>query len=657
MLAEWLLIALLLGTMLFFVWKHCRTPRLLLWILAGVFATTAGVVIWQGHLQRNAQSLNSLQSQIPQQGLPEYAGSDVCRSCHSSQFDSWHRSYHRTMTQLATPAAVKANFNNVSLEWRGEQFFLERRGDEFWVDMIDPDWRYIRAMEEYKYKTGKTSIAPTAEPNPPRVKKRICMLTGSHHMQAFWVPGKYGNQQFNFPFSYLLEDQRWAPRDDIFLKDPQSDKSFQTWNLNCFACHSTAGEPRQDPESYLLATRTAEFGISCEACHGLAAKHVRENSSPARRYALHHRGEGDDTIVNPGRLSTRKASEVCGQCHATRQNIRKDWFQKGSRYRPGADGILETDAPLIRPEKNIHRTETLLVTSNSHSILQGSFWGDGMIRVSGREYNGLVYSPCYIKGELSCLSCHSMHSNLSSDDQLSRGMDGNHACVQCHQRFKKDLSAHTHHSSGSTGSLCYNCHMPHTTYGLLKAIRSHQISSPSVLNNVQTGRPNACNLCHLDKSLDWTANQLSAWFKTPKPPLSEEDRTISAAATWALRGDAGQRAIVAWHMGWEPAKAVSGTNWQAPYLAQLLDDPYAAVRYVAQRSLKRLPGFGSFTYDFVSQPEQRADARVRAFDTWKTTAPGESMKPVLVQPNGTIDQPAFQRLLNQRDDHSMDLLE
>src|ERR1051325_4182157 len=107
-----------------------------------------------------------------------------------------------------------------------------------------------------------------------------------------------------------------------------------------------------------------------------------------------------------------------------------------------------------------------------------------MIRVSGREYSGLVQTPCYQKGEMSCVSCHSMHKMTSTDDQLARNMDGNQACYQCHEDFSKKLAQHTRHSAESPGSLCYNCHMPHTTYGLLKGIRSHQISSPTVKSSL-----------------------------------------------------------------------------------------------------------------------------------------------------------------------------
>src|SRR5437867_7540012 len=182
-----------------------------------------------------------------------------------------------------------------------------------------------------------------------------------------------------------------------------------------------------------------------------------------------------------------------------------------------------------------------------------------MIRVSGREYNGLLESPCYKGGKFSCLSCHSMHES-EPDAQLSARGKGNQACTQCHQRFsdEPEATAHTHHRAASSGSQCYNCHMPHTSYGILKAIRSHQISSPRVADDLATGRPNACNLCHLDQPLAWTANRLADWYRHSAPNLSEDQTQVANAVRLALAGDAGQRILIAWHLGWEPALEVAG---------------------------------------------------------------------------------------------------
>src|SRR5262252_9384845 len=45
-----------------------------------------------------------------------FATSGTCRACHPSQYASWHASYHRTMTQLATPVTVLTSFDGVTVE-------------------------------------------------------------------------------------------------------------------------------------------------------------------------------------------------------------------------------------------------------------------------------------------------------------------------------------------------------------------------------------------------------------------------------------------------------------------------------------------------------------------------------------------------------------
>ena len=40
-----------------------------------------------------------------------YSSSQSCKACHPSQYAAWYSSYHRTMTQLATPETVVASSN------------------------------------------------------------------------------------------------------------------------------------------------------------------------------------------------------------------------------------------------------------------------------------------------------------------------------------------------------------------------------------------------------------------------------------------------------------------------------------------------------------------------------------------------------------------
>ena len=158
--------------------------------------------------------------------------------------------------------------------------------------------------------------------------------------------------------------------------------------------------------------------------------------------------------------------------------------------------------------------------------------------------------------------------------------------------------------------------MPYTSYALLQGIRSHRIDSPVIPHDGAAGRPNACNLCHLDKSLSWTAGHLSDWYGIESPKLATDDDQIAASLLWLLRGDAAQRVITAWHFGWAPAQTASGRDWLAPFMAQLLNDPYSAVRFVAYRTLRGLPGFADFSYDYVGDLEQRAAAVQSALLRW-----------------------------------------
>jgi predicted CXXCH cytochrome family protein len=278
------------------------------------------------------------------------------------------------------------------------------------------------------------------------------------------------------------------------------------------------------------------------------------------------------------------------------------------------------------------------------------------VRVSGREYNGLIESPCYKGGKFSCLSCHSLHES-EPDDQLAAKALGNGACLQCHERLREPsaMTAHTRHQANSSGSLCYNCHMPHTTYGILKSIRSHQISSPRVSEDLASGRPNACNLCHLDKTFSWTAGKLAEWYHQPSPTLAEDQTTLSRIADLALRGDAGQRALAAWHLGWDEALRASSTNWTKIILGQLLDDPYAAVRYIAERSLP--PANKPKNYDFTVDPRAREAAREGIWrDLNLSTDPQREDQTVLIK-GGAINRERIDRLVHERNERPIRLRE
>jgi hypothetical protein len=152
---------------------------------------------------------------------------------------------------------------------------------------------------------------------------------------------------------------------------------------------------------------------------------------------------------------------------------------------------------------------------------------------------------------------------------------------------------------------------------------------------------------------------MASWYGHAVPELEPDERTVAASVLWAVRGDATQRALTAWTMGWDVAQEVSRTDWLAPHLLQLLDDPYEVVRLMAYRSLRTLPGFSDFHYDFVGSQSERVDASFAALRRWnadfarnprRTTGPA-----VLIAPDGSEMLPDFWRLVDQRDNRVIEL--
>ena len=602
----------------------------------------------------------------------EYVSSQTCRSCHPGQFSTWHRTFHRTMTQVAGPDSVipdhTGQFDGVTLESRGRQYELSRQGDEFWARMVDPDWDRDRRARGI----GDDSQAP------PVVDRQIVMTTGSHHQQTYWVASRWGLELLQFPWEFHIAEKLWFPTEDAELREESAERYSGHWNSSCIHCHSVAPNPgfleagttRVVPDnarpglsipgmgrassstlrtdSAALFSEVAELGISCEACHGPAARHVAHHRNPANRLASRFSNTPDPTIVNPRRLDHVRSSQICGRCHALKMPHQQEKLLKQrDPFRPGDD--LAEHYRVVDFDDPVHQA---MSQQGSHL-----YWNDGSCRLGGREFLGQIASKCFTQGQMSCLSCHAMHDS-DPNDQLAAGMRGDRACVQCHTEYTGDrLTQHTHHAGGSSGSRCYNCHMPHTSYALFTAIRIHRIKSPEVLPVEHANQPNACNLCHLDKSLDWTSNWMQEWFGHKPPQLDTEERELSAGVLWMMRGDAALRAITAWHTGWGPSQeATGGSDWSVPLLARLLEDSYSAIRFISWRNLKALPNFSQLKYNFVGPPAQRSEAMQNVLDHWQQShsdVPGS----LPVTNDGRLDIDRLDDLWKRRDQRPVEIPE
>src|SRR6185369_5187731 len=144
---------------------------------------------------------------------------------------------------------------------------------------------------------------------------------------------------------------------------------------------------------------------------------------------------------------------------------------------------------------------------------------DGTAHKNRMQGNDFVQSLMYARG-VTCFSCHDPHGN---DRVAMLRASGNGLCLTCHGPNGQNgpraatIEQHTHHAAGSPGSDCVACHMPQIAETIADVnVRSHtfRFIAPAMTDSLKI--PNACNVCHADKTTAWAATamqtvRLGAW--------------------------------------------------------------------------------------------------------------------------------------------------
>jgi predicted CXXCH cytochrome family protein len=507
-----------------------------------------------------------------------YVGSARCRSCHGAHYASWYASYHRRMTAPADAANLLGAFDGRQLDYGGVRAHLERDA------------------------AGGPQLRVEVPGQAARVD-RIGRTVGSHRYQQY-LAERAGEWQ-RLPVAWDVAGQRFVHMNGAFLSpDPTPpapgapialadyERHVTRWNDNCIYCHNTAPSPGLDPSSGRFDSQVAELGIACEACHGPGSEHARRNRNPLHRYALHLGGDADPSVANPARLGSARASQVCGRCHG--QRLSPDIarvHQLGDRYVPGED-LRRYSTPL--------QHDTRL--NGQPGVFAERFWADGTPRLTAYEYQGLLQSPCHVAGELQCESCHAMHG-ADPDLQPRAGRSGADACVGCHDELAASnaRARHSRHLVGSSGARCTACHMPRLVYGLVGIRISHRIEVPDPARQQADVRPDACTLCHLDRSQPWAAEQTARLWGdgtvvggaggdgSVATPTADPGPLQAWAGSRLFGGDPIERATAAAALGALDAPAGLSFEVRAGLLLEAMaGDPYPALRTIAWRSLQAL---------------------------------------------------------------------
>lgn len=503
-----------------------------------------------------------------------YIRSENCLTCHENHFASWRKTHHSRMTQDARAETLQGDFeNNNTLEYMGVKARMEKRGAQFFMSFAYPDGK----NESFK----------------------IERTVGSRRIEQYTA--LQNGQYFRLPLAYDLVQKRWVSLNGSFFY-PDGDnfkQHFAQWDTNCVFCHNVKAQPNFNFQTRLAKTEVAELGIACGACHGQGAEHADAASSPITRAIWHLNEKADTKIVDPLKLDTDRSMMICGHCHGQRVPDPPDRIReimgRGDPFDAGED--------LSATYRPVHAD-----TKIGDVSFASRFWPDGSPRLTAYEYQGITGSACFIKGKqgnrINCLSCHTMHDG-DIKGQITEEKRTNQACTQCHTDLAQTaaLTAHTKHGAESAGSSCYSCHMPEVVSGIMAFHKTHEITVPDPALTAEKGVPNACNQCHLDKSVKWSIEQArSLWPARYRDSVTPADKQfeVEEGIRGLFAGDALTRAMMA-----DALTRRSSPEWSSLYLAEAFaKENYPIVRFFAANGLAA--AHDRPKPDYLADPDTRA---------------------------------------------------
>lgn len=377
-----------------------------------------------------------------------FSGSASCIECHERFYELWAPSFHGKAMQPVNKDFIK-EYNLPSSEPMAlEGKFYQVTYEDSAMVMLETENDKLINKYELSWSLGGRNV--------------FCFLVPLDKGRLQTIPLAYdmnGKTWFNYPQSavrHFLEDQYDEPL-------PWKDRMY-TFNTGCYNCHVSQLSSNFDLATETYKTTWREAGINCETCHGPSAEHVR-----VCREAEEGEVPEDLKIIITSRFTPEQQNASCAPCHAKVTPIT-------ASYIPG---------------------DRFFDNFNITTLEDPDFYPDGRDLGENYTHTGWMMNPCLKSSDINCVTCHtSSGRNRFSDNP-------NQACTTCHTDKKEILEEHTMHEPGTPGSECVSCHAP-TREFVGRFLRSdHSFRPPMPAATIKFGSPNACNICHDDKSPEW----------------------------------------------------------------------------------------------------------------------------------------------------------
>ncbi len=512
------------------------------------YKAIAGLLLWSATICVFAAGASQKLSAAPAQA-PGYSGSKPCVTCHVEAAEAWKGSDHDWAWRDPTAETVLGNFAGDAFTHKGVTSRFATRNGRFFIETDGPDGKSTEY--EIKYTAGVKPL------------QQYLVETAPGRLQVLDVTWDTERRRWY----HLYPEQQFNAGDGLHWTGP-----YKNWNARCAECHATGFKKNYDPRTNTYASRQAEIGVTCEACHGPGEAHVIWADDPNSFDEKAWRGVNGVGLAfafDPDDAGNE--IELCAGCHARREPI------GDASPLPGAPFADSYRLALLR---------------------EGLYYPDGQILDEVYVYGSFLQSEMYARS-VRCTDCHEPHSGRLV-------FEGNAVCTQCHdpdgnpafptlRKALYDTPVHHFHEAGTSGAECTGCHMPERNYMVIDGRRDHSFRVPRPDLSVRLDTPNACILCHQDRTNAWAAQQVKSWYpngRSGSPHYAEVlaavpgDDPLAPVKLIKLAGDQTKPAIVR-ATALDRLRAYGGSNANA--VTALLSDPSPLVRLGAAQLQERVP--------------------------------------------------------------------
>jgi hypothetical protein len=522
--------------------------------------------------------------------LPEdYVGPQACRQCHAKNYRLWSQHPHRRMNQLPGPQTIRGDFNEATLELGRGSVQFSHEGDTYYVTVRQDGrtlrrWRATRTVGSrfMQYCIGVQTEGPEP-PDSPVWREHMIPL-------GYWITaGRW------LPKHYFDPDGPELLRDGIpVVEGLDKYDDVRPWTAVCLSCHNTAPYAYRAVHRLYAGFPDATVSLAVGPLSAALSRTVETAPSLKSFEEINARLHADEHLVTLG--ISCESCHFGGREHA--QNGGKIAFLPTSPYLKITNH--RPDRPLTDSRKEPATVNG--ICSQCHSGFARLF-PNGGATCNSRE--GLDFHSGSCTSQMTCVHCHEPHT---AGPAAGGPTDPAHVavCSKCHTQYTQpqQAAAHARHA-GSAGVTCLDCHMPRQTLGLDALVRTHRVSLPVEEAMVASGAPTACNLCHLDKSLNWTLQELrQGWGREVRSPSrsgSQNDRPVGEA--WLASNDSHLRLLASQSYARSPLGKA-----RLPELIRSLNDPEPINRVFHARAVESVWGrkLSRAEYELTAPPAVRA---------------------------------------------------